>query len=124
MKNFKTICFHGMVLSSRAVLCYQSTFKGVNNLYFIKLLRFGNCLLQGHRRAININVPSVIGGCFQDYRSGQAGLICVTEWFSADYPQKLKTADLGFITEKGASRIEESNTRSCFQFEKQVFGEI
>jgi hypothetical protein len=72
-------------------------------------------LQEQRRRAISINVPPVIGDCFQDYRSGQAGLIYVTKWFSADYSQKLKTEDLGFSTGKGESRIEESNMRgfSC-----------
>lgn len=107
------------MISSRVVLCYKSSLK--KKLYCIKLLRVGICLLQGHRRAISINVPAIIEGCFQGYRLGHAGLRCVTEWFFSNYPQKLENVGLSVINGKGASRIGEGNMRSFFQILKQVF---
>lgn len=59
------------------------------------------CLLWGHRRAISINVPAIIEGCFQDFRSGLAELICVTEWFSAHYHQKLEVQTWVLLLERG-----------------------
>lgn len=80
------------------------------------------CSLQGHRRTISINGPAIIEGHFHGYRSGHAGLRCVTECLCYDYSQKLENVCLGVITGKGESRTGEGNMRSFFQIEKQVFG--